>query len=213
MLDAQGTQPVRHLEPAGPAAHDDDRVVARRERPAVRRGRRRHHWFRKRFALRRRRAIDWSIRNETRGFEVMKPSTRRAGEHDAAERPQRDDIRRGGFTQEDRHLAEEVAPVERGALLAVDEDRGVALEDDVEARSGQPLAEDAFARPGTAPPRRRARRPGSCGVVRSANSVRLAIASAISSRSVTHHSSRRARPGADDATRASAVDRAHGRGR
>ena len=159
--------------------------------------------------MRRRRAIDWSIRNETRGFEVMKPSS--DGPASTMQRSGRSATTsaEGGFTQEDRHLAEEVAPVERGALLAVDEDRGVALEDDVEARSGQPLAEDAF------PFREQHLLEG----VRDALELwggeigeQREIGDRVGDLVTIGHASlqRRARP-ADDATRASAVDPRHAR--
>ena len=49
------------------------------------------------------------------------------------------------LTEEDRDLAEEVAATQRGPLLAVDDHVRVAVENDVEGRSGQALAEDSLA--------------------------------------------------------------------
>ena len=46
---------------------------------------------------------------------------------------------------EDGDLAEEVATTEPCALLAVDDDRGVSLDDDVEGASRDPLAQDTLA--------------------------------------------------------------------
>ena len=51
----------------------------------------------------------------------------------------------GGLAKQDRDLAEEVAPAERRPLLAVDDDGGIAVEDHVERRPGEALAQDALA--------------------------------------------------------------------
>ena len=71
----------------------------------------------------------------TRGWSTRNGSTRGPGEDEAAQRPRRDDVGDGRLAEQDRDLAEEVAAAERGALLAVDDDRGLAVEDDVERRT------------------------------------------------------------------------------
>ena len=50
----------------------------------------------------------------------------------------------GRLAEEDRDLAEVVAPAERRPLVAVDDDLGVAVEDHVERRPRQSLPEDPF---------------------------------------------------------------------
>ncbi len=62
----------------------------------------------------------------------------------AAKRAQGNHVGGGGLAEQDGDLAEEVAPAEPGAILAVDPDRDVAVEDDVEARAAEPLAQDAL---------------------------------------------------------------------
>ena len=51
----------------------------------------------------------------------------------------------GRLAEQDRDLAEEVAAGQGGSLLAVDQDLRLAVEDHVEGRAGQALAEDAGA--------------------------------------------------------------------
>ena len=69
----------------------------------------------------------------------------RPAEDDAAQRREGHDVGDRRLAEEDRDLAEELAPAEPGPLLAVDLDRAGAVEDDVEARAGEPLAEDPLA--------------------------------------------------------------------
>src|SRR5207342_1765865 len=68
-----------------------------------------------------------------------------AGEDQAAQRSQRDHVGDGRLAKENGDLAEEVAAAEPGALVAIDDDRGLAVEDDVEGGPGEALAEDLFA--------------------------------------------------------------------
>lgn len=68
----------------------------------------------------------------------------RPREHQAAQLAQGDDVCERRLTEQDRRLPEEVTPGHPGALLAVDDDRGFALEDHEEARSRQPLPQDAL---------------------------------------------------------------------
>ncbi len=67
------------------------------------------------------------------------------GQDEAAQRTGGDDIRDRGFAEDDRHLPEEVAPGQARPFVAVDQDRGLAVENDVESGPGQALAQDAFA--------------------------------------------------------------------
>ena len=95
----------------------------------------------------------------------------------------RDDVGDRRLAEDDRDLAEELAAGQPGALGAVDDDRRLAVEDDVEpgARSGPG---GGPARPRRRPPRRRGGRcPRAAASVRSANSAKPAIASTSSSRS------------------------------
>ena len=74
-------------------------------------------------------------------------STSRTGEDQAAQRPGGHDVRDGRLAEEDRHLAEELAAAQPGALRAVDDDGRLAIEDDVEPGAGEALAEDPLALP------------------------------------------------------------------
>jgi hypothetical protein len=49
------------------------------------------------------------------------------------------------LAEKDGHLTEEIALAEPGALLAVDLDSDLAIEDHVEARAGEALPQDALA--------------------------------------------------------------------
>ena len=60
----------------------------------------------------------------------------RADGHDVGDRRLR---------EQERHLAEEVALAEVGPIVAVDADRDLAVEDDVEPGPGEALAQDALA--------------------------------------------------------------------
>ena len=131
----------------GPLPTTTTWYVARREGPLVCRGaavaglaQLRH-----RFAFRRRRACAWSIRYMSGGLSWRTPFTAEPARTRRPERPRRDDVGAGRLAEQDRDLAEEVAPGERRPLLAVDHDLGLAVEDDVERRPGQALAEDAGA--------------------------------------------------------------------
>jgi hypothetical protein len=72
----------------------------------------------------------------------------RSRQHQALQRPERDDIGDRRLAEQDRRFAEEVAAGQLGALGPVDDDAGLAVEDNEEARAGEALAEDAR----TAPP-------------------------------------------------------------
>ena len=127
----------RHLERPGPAPDDDDRVLARRERARAQ--------LRHRFAARSRRACDLEhpVHHPRMGDqERLDP---RAGQDQAAQRPGRHDVRDRRLAEDDRHLAEELAATEPRALRAVDDDRRLAVEDDVEPGAGEALAEDLLA--------------------------------------------------------------------
>ena len=67
-----------------------------------------------------------------------------AGQCEAPERHERDDVGGGRLIEQNRQLAEEIAPRQLGPLLSVDSDRGLALEDDVEARAAEALPQDAL---------------------------------------------------------------------
>ena len=138
--------------------------------------------LRQRFALRSRRACAWSIRYMTWGWSTRKPSTSLPAIWMQRSGGRRDDVGRRRLAQQDRDLAEEVAAPEGRALLAVDPDVRGAVEDHVEARPGQALAEDPLARREHDLVEDARRRPSSCGVWRSPNSVNPARMSAISSR-------------------------------
>ena len=58
----------------------------------------------------------------------------------AAQRACRDDVGDRLRAEEHRDLTEELAPAEAGALVAIDDDRGFAVEDDVEGRPGKARA-------------------------------------------------------------------------
>lgn len=62
----------------------------------------------------------------------------------AAERAQGHDVGDRRLAQDDRHLAEEVAPGQSSTLGAIDDDRRFTVQDHVEARAGEALPEDAF---------------------------------------------------------------------
>src|SRR3990172_4464202 len=62
VVDAEAPQGVADLDAARTAAHDDQRVVAGRERPSV--------YLAHRFALRSRRVCSWSMRNMTFGWRM-----------------------------------------------------------------------------------------------------------------------------------------------
>jgi hypothetical protein len=68
-----------------------------------------------------------------------------AGKDQAPHRAGGHDVRRRRLAEEDRDLAEEVATAQRGQVAAVDADRGLAVEDHVEVRAGEPLPEDPLA--------------------------------------------------------------------
>ena len=99
---------------------------------------------------------------------------RRPGQDERPQRARRDDVGAGRLAEEDRDLAEEVAAGERRPLLAVDDDRRLAVEDDVERRAGEALAEDRAPRPGRPPPRTcgRSARAGASSGPRTARSRR-----------------------------------------
>ena len=105
----------------------------------------------------------------------------RRGRGSAAAR--RDDVGDRRLAEQDRDLAEEVAARQRRPLLAVDDDVGLAVEDDVErrARTG-PGAGPARPPAYDAAPRTCARRARAAASARSANSAKPAIWSTISSR-------------------------------
>jgi hypothetical protein len=69
----------------------------------------------------------------------------RPSEHEAAQPRGGGDVGRRRLAEEDRDLAEVVAAGERRAIVAVHDDPRLALEDDVEARAGDALADDALA--------------------------------------------------------------------
>ena len=119
------------LEPAGSGADDDDRIVARRERAIVRGERQLRH----RFAARSRRACDLEHPVHDPRVGDQERLDPRAGQDQAAQRSGRDDVGDRRLAEEDRDLAEEVAARQPGPLRAVDEDRRLAIEDDVEARA------------------------------------------------------------------------------
>jgi len=68
----------------------------------------------------------------------------RARQDQAAERPRCDDVGDGRLAENDRYLTEEVAARQSCPFMAIDEDSGLAVEDDVEPRSGESLAQDPF---------------------------------------------------------------------
>ena len=130
---AEGAQRrTRPGAPPGPAAHDDDRVVAGRERPPVRRGR--GHGISSASGSRCGGGGPWawSIRNITAGVESGTPST--AGPASTRQRSGRSATTSadGGSPRRIDTSPKNSPRCERRALLAVDEDRGVALEDHVE---------------------------------------------------------------------------------
>ena len=108
----------------------------------------------------------------TRGWATRNGSTRGPGEDEAAQRPDGHDVGDRRLAEEDRHLAEEVAATEPGALRPVDDDGRLAVEDHVEPGAGQALAEDPLALARRRPPRTVWTMPSSCGVGRSANSAK-----------------------------------------
>ena len=69
----------------------------------------------------------------------------RAGQDETAQRRRGHDVRDRRLAEDDRDLAEEVAPAETGTLRAVDDDRRLAFEDDEEPGAGQTLAQDLVA--------------------------------------------------------------------
>ena len=71
----------------------------------------------------------------TSGWAMRKASTCGTGQDEAAQRPRREDVRRGGLAEQDRDLAEELAATQRRPLGAVDDDLDLAVDDDVEAPS------------------------------------------------------------------------------
>ena len=145
VLDPEPAQEIRGLQRA--------RARSRRRRSgtrpagtaARRRGSRHGHWFAvsRRFALRRRRACAWSIRNMTRGWSTRKAST--AGPPRTMQRSGRvgHDVGRRRLAEQDADLAEEVAAGERRQLLAVGDDVRLAVEDHVEAGAGEALPQHA----------------------------------------------------------------------
>jgi hypothetical protein len=60
-------------------------------------------------------------------------------------RTERDDVGDRRLAEEDRHLPEEVATGQARPLRPVNDDRGLAVEDDVEPRPADALPQDAFA--------------------------------------------------------------------
>ena len=65
--------------------------------------------------------------------------------HDeAAQRPCRDDVGDGRLAKQNGYLTEEIAAAERAEPVAVCNERGLALEHDVEARSGEAFAQHAL---------------------------------------------------------------------
>ncbi len=143
---AEMAQRVRDLEAARAAADDDDRIVAGRERPVAQ--------LRHRFAFRRRRADAWSIRYMTRGWPTRNGST--AGPARTRQRSvsERDDVGDRRLAEQDRHLAEEVAPGQRGPFLAVDPDRAACPRGSRRTRSRSGPGGGPDRHPGTSAPRR-----------------------------------------------------------
>ena len=81
----------------------------------------------------------------TRGWAMRNASTRGPARTRQRSGRGRDDVRDRRLAEDDRDLAEELAAAEPGALRAVDDDRRLAIEDDVEAGPGEALAEDLVA--------------------------------------------------------------------
>src|SRR5439155_4461545 len=70
---------------------------------------------------------------------------RRTRNHRGTQVPRGDDVGDGRIAEQCRDLAEKIASAERPVVLAVDADGCLALEDQIEPRSGQALTEHAFA--------------------------------------------------------------------
>ena len=81
----------------------------------------------------------------TRGWAIEERLDRRAGEDEAAQRSRGDDVGDRRLAEQDRDLAEEVAAGQARPLGPVDDDRRLAVEDDVEPGAAQALAEDPLA--------------------------------------------------------------------
>jgi hypothetical protein len=69
----------------------------------------------------------------------------RPWKHETAQGPSGHDVRDRRLPEDDRDLAEELTATESRTLCAVHHDGRLAIEDDVEARSGQALAQDLVA--------------------------------------------------------------------
>src|SRR3954447_14954985 len=67
------------------------------------------------------------------------------GEDQHAQRALRHDICNGRLSEQDRDVAEELPLAERRALLAIDEDLRLALQDHVERAAREALAQDLLA--------------------------------------------------------------------
>ena len=142
VIDPDRPERRGHLDRPGPAADDDDGILAGRERVGRRRAR---GQARHRFAARNRRAWTPSIRYITRGWAIRNGSTRGPASTRQRSGVVATHIRDRRLAEDDRDLAEEVAPTQPGPFGPVDHDRRLALEDHVEPGAGEALAQDLVA--------------------------------------------------------------------
>ena len=134
---AEPAQAVARLQSARAAADDDDVVVARRERArsaaAIER------------AVRSRRASIRSMRSITCGHSSSSGLELGAGDHEAAEHRVRDDVGASAARRSAPRSRRRSRRVRAGARFAVELDRRLAFEDDVEVAAAEPAPQHPLA--------------------------------------------------------------------
>ena len=125
-----------------------------------------------------------------RGLSTTNGSTFCPGRTGRAQRPQRDHVGDRRLAKEHGDLAEELAAAEPGALVAIDHDRRLAVEDDVEGGSPARPCRRTFSPSANAASSKRWTMAARRGPGKSANSAKPAIAS-ISSSTLSHGAHRR----------------------